>query len=210
MLTSNFIHKWKLGVKNRFSRVFTQHTERYGYTALNLRQNGREVALMSLNKFLKHIWSYMHPGREPIPLNVEFHKFESQNIRKICGFQKYLCNDYGGHLGSQVPLTTSDSSFLHIRTHILKDLSLHQILKIAQNHIFGLFKHFPYLKFSQQVLPKCWPKCYPQKFSSLRFQTHHQTSSYHAFIKKYVSVNLLWISPSFTVETGNSKRRWNS
>ena len=42
-------------MKIRFSRIFTQRTEWYGYTPLNLQQNEAEVALMSLKKFLKHI-----------------------------------------------------------------------------------------------------------------------------------------------------------
>ena len=98
-----------------------------------------------------------------MPLKFEFHKFESQNIGKICGFLKAPRNDYGDHLGSKVSLTTSNLSFLHIRTHICKDLSLHQILKITKNRIFDIFKHILCTKIQVTSVAQMLTKMIPIK-----------------------------------------------
>ena len=143
---------------------------------MNWPQNRGKVAPMFLKTLLSDICWYTHCRMQASPLKLEFHKFQSQNIVKICGFRKSLYIVYGGRCRCKAPSNTSKFPIFHSRTHPYKILFLYQVLKFVENANFCISKPIVYSWFRQHVLTKCWPTCYSWKVSHLSFQMHYQTS----------------------------------
>ena len=176
MLTNQNFHKWKLWVKIAISNIFTYCTEYYTRSPNYLRHLRLKGALMSLETLPDHICPYTYSTTYATRPKLRFHKFESENIVKICGFFNRLYMVYGGHLTCKVHLNTSNFTSVVIKSHIRKILSRSQQLNFTKNRIFRILKLILQSWFRQHMLTGCCLKLHCWKLWGLSFQTHHLPS----------------------------------
>ena len=123
VLTNQNFHKSKLWVKITVSNIFTYCSKYYARSPSYWRHLRLKGALMSLETLPDHICSYTCSIRYATRPKVRIHKFESENIVKICGFFKWLYMAYVGHLTCKVHLNTSKLLYVAIKAHKIKMLS---------------------------------------------------------------------------------------